>query len=86
MQIHELFREVAQCVQQGGEQLQCVDHMVDDAHAGGAALVKSRSFLKLFQKLGRVRKKYCEPASITAATLGLVLWWAGLLEQVWARC
>lgn len=38
LQIHELFREVAQCVQQGGEQLQFVDHMVDDAHSGAAPL------------------------------------------------
>jgi hypothetical protein len=35
-QVHELFREVAQCVQQGGEQLNVVDQMVDDAHAGTA--------------------------------------------------
>lgn len=32
-QVHELFQEVAQCVQQGGEQLKFIDQMVDDTHA-----------------------------------------------------
>jgi hypothetical protein len=35
-QVQELFREVAQCVQQGGERIDMIDQMVDDAHAGAA--------------------------------------------------
>jgi hypothetical protein len=71
--VHELFREVAQCVQQGGEQLLVVDQMVDDAHAGSASLracpqvfLISENFL---QKRVRAPRTFSKPANKTAATL-----------------
>ncbi len=55
LQVHELFREVAQCVQQGGEQLKVVDQMVDDAHAGAACCHASTTFF-VFQAFPETRR------------------------------
>jgi uncharacterized membrane protein len=71
LQIHELFREVAQCVQQGGEQLQFVDHMVDDAHSGACFLVTILFIPETFPETRQGAREILHASKQTSSNIGI---------------
>jgi hypothetical protein len=73
LQIHELFREVAQCVQQGGEQLQFVDHMVDDAHSGAPPLSPQILFIpnETFPETRHGAREILHASKQTSSNIGI---------------